>query len=321
MRTRTVWLGLVVALCSCGKAFDASSGAAGTGGEAGTSSGASGGNGGSLAHAGGAGEPAVAGASGSGGVIGLGGVPGIGGVAGLGAGGLGIGGLIDAGETPPIPTDGLALWLRADRGVVLTNGLVQQWLDQSGQGMDAIQTASNLRPKFVANGLNQLPTLDFDGNDDLLKLPPGFSDFSKGLTWFAVVNATDAACSSVVEMSNGTEIQDLEIGIYQKIWQYEVFNDDVTGGMANSQALVFGVLHHPTEAVELRLNGMQIGMSSFTLPENVLRQQNFVGGTLYAGCNTFKGQISEILMYSRAVTDKELLTIEGYLQSHWSIAF
>jgi hypothetical protein len=319
-------LGLVVALCACGKAFDASSGAGGTGGVAGTSSGAGsgaggGGSGGTLAHAGSAGMPAVAGASASGGLPGIGGVTGLGGVAGLGAGGLGVGGLVDAGETPPIPTDGLALWLRADRGVVLANGVVQQWLDQSGQGMDAIQTASNLRPKFVANGLNQLPTLDFDGSDDVLKLPPGFSDFSKGLTWFAVVNATDAACSSVVEMSNGTEIQDLEIGIYQKIWQYEVLNKDVTGGMANSQALIFGVLHHPTEAVELRLNGMQIGMSSFTLPENIPRQQNFVGGTLYAGCNTFKGQISEIVLYSRAVTDKELLTIEGYLQSHWSIAF
>jgi hypothetical protein len=41
---------------------------------------------------------------------------------------------------------------------------------------------------------------------------------------------------------------------------------------------------------------------------------------LYADCGNFQGQISEVLVYDRAVTDKEVLAIENYLEDHWMLA-
>ena len=231
------------------------------------------------------------------------------------------GGSSGASAVSPIPTDGLVVWLTADRGLVASNGLAQQWLDQSSQGMDAIQTATNLQPKFEAAGLNGKPTVEFDGVDDLMKFQSGFADFSNGLSWFAVVNPKSADCSSIMEMSNGTEIQDVEIGVYQKIWQYEVLNGDATGGTVASQPELLGVVQHPDMSVELRLDSMQLDKTTFDLPEKIARQQNFLGGTLYADCNVYQGQISEIVLYSRAVTDVELIKIEAYLHQHWSLAF
>ncbi|HKO53005.1 MAG TPA: hypothetical protein VJV79_35090 [Polyangiaceae bacterium] len=57
------------------------------------------------------------------------------------------------------------------------------------------------------------------------------------------------------------------------------------------------------------------------VPSSGLRENNFVGHTLYgSGCEYFTGQISEIILYSRALTPIELTTIEAYLDTHWALA-
>jgi hypothetical protein len=340
----------LLALCGCGKSFDAGSSAAadaGSGGAGGAEAGgasagvdgtaASGGAaragaGGTPITTGGAGHsggaPSTSGAPSTGGMIGVGGTsstggaPNTGGMIGVGGvvGVSGSGSMADAGPLPAIPTDGLALWLSADRGVVLKDGQVQQWLDQSGQHMDAIGTATNIQPKFEAGGLNSLPTLDFDGMDDFMTLPEGFSDFSLGASIFIVANAADGACSSMFEASNGTEVQDISLGMYQNTWQYEVENEDLNGGVidpANRQAGVVASVQRPSGAVALRLTSKLLNQGQFMAPEVVLRTNNFIGHTLYASCGYFQGQISEVIVYDRAVTDKEVLAIENYLEDHW----
>jgi hypothetical protein len=285
----------------------------GASGGAGTSSrGGMGGTGGSVAR-GGSGGSTMPGGGASGGLPNVGGLPGIGGLPGLG----GTGG---ASDVPPIPTNGLSLWLRADHGVVQKDGLVQQWLDQSGQHMDAIGSATNVQPKFVANGLNGLPTLDFDGVDDFLTLPDGFADFSQGLAIFIVTKATDGTCASLFETSNGSEIQDVSLGLYQSVWQYEVANEDVAGGVIDppsARPQVMAAVQRTTGVVDLREEGNLLNQGQFMAPDVALRKANFIAHTLYASCGYFQGQISEVAVYDRAVTDKEVLAIETYLEDHW----
>jgi hypothetical protein len=43
----------------------------------------------------------------------------------------------------------------------------------------------------------------------------------------------------------------------------------------------------------------------------------YLGKTEYNGCTTLPGRISEVLVYSRAVSDDEQAAIEGYLQNKW----
>ena len=326
IRTRTVVLGVSLALCACGKKFEATEAGAGgvhTGGAGATSAGGSSagdGSGGTLsggAPSGGSAGQAHAGGSTSGGAAdgGTGGVLGVAGVAGSAV-------EIDGGVTPPIPLLGMALWLRADRGVTANGGHVSEWLDQSGNQMDALQTAGNARPTLLPTGLNGLPTLDFDGTVQYLRLPDGFTDFTKGLSGFVVSEATvtDGACASTVEFSNGSEIDDVEFGYYQQAWQYEIFDHDFAGGMVDPKLPeLYSVLHRATQEVVMRLNGNQANTAMFPLPVTKVRQENFIGHTLYSGCTYYKGQISEIVLYNRIVTDKELLGIEGYLQQHWGL--
>jgi len=224
---------------------------------------------------------------------------------------------------PPIPALGLALWLRADRGVLQTNGQVQQWLDQSGNQMNAGQTAVNVRPDYLAKGLNGLPTIEFDGKGDFLKLPEGFGDLSHGLAGFFVAKPTASECSSMLEFSNGSEIEDVSFGTWQGLWQYEVGDPYIqTGTVDFSAPSLYVINHRAVGSADVRVNTSLLATKPVAVPvvpASAVRQNNFVGHTLYGGCNYFQGQISEIIVYARPVTNKELTEVESYLRQHWAL--
>jgi hypothetical protein len=56
-----------------------------------------------------------------------------------------------------------------------TNGFVTTWYDQSGNGINAINTTAANQPQIVSSGsvllLNTKPTINFDGNNDYLDIP------------------------------------------------------------------------------------------------------------------------------------------------------
>jgi hypothetical protein len=220
-----------------------------------------------------------------------------------------------------VPENGLLLWLRADRGVTQDLSGVAIWANQAPNQGNAIQTDANARPILVSSGIGGLPVVAFDGVDDFLKLPEGFGDFSQGLSMFAVVNwSTLTTCDAVMELSNGSEIDDISFGQYQNQMSYEI-SYDVQAEESSLSADVpqlLTVAHRPDLTLELRRNSSPVASGSFDLPDNVVRQQNFVGQTLYSGCSTFSGQMGELLLFNRAVSDVELLKIEIYLRNRWS---
>ncbi len=231
------------------------------------------------------------------------------------AGEAGVGG--SPPELPDIPTDGLILWLRADKGVELSGDVVSSWHDQSSNAYEAIQTGSNARPALVTDNEGHTFVV-FDGVDDFMKLPAGFENFEAGLSLFTVARFDADACTSVLELSNGAEIDDVSFLEDHGPFLYEVseattYGDSFELGQLHS----FGVVHRPTLAVEIRRNGMLTNEANVALPATVLRQQNFLGHSLYVDCPVLPGGIAEILLYDRAVTDFELLDIESYLNEHW----
>ena len=70
--------------------------------------------------------------------------------------------------TPAIPTAGLQLWLKSDAGIIANKGRVSKWMDQSGNGNDAIETDTSRQPVLVNNELNGKPVISFDGVNDRL---------------------------------------------------------------------------------------------------------------------------------------------------------
>jgi hypothetical protein len=325
-------------LGACGSKFTAGDAAGGTSGASGQGGEASSGAGGSAARAGtesagragddivgdagtdsggaattaGSSNDSGGGGAGGGIIIGHGGTSGNAGSAG-------------GSDQPDIPRLGLALWLRADTGVQQANGLVQVWLDQSGNQRNAVQTGLLVRPTYVAKGLNDLPTLQFDGVGDFLKLPDGFGDFSNGVAGFMVVQPADSDCASVLELSNGSEIQDVSLGMWQNKWTYEVQEPYIQNGNVDLLApTLYAVNHRPTigmvnASAELRINRTALQAKNMPVPDVMVRENNFVGHTLYGSCNYFEGTVSEIILYERVVTANEVKSIESYLDQHWDL--
>ena len=73
------------------------------------------------------------------------------------------------------------------------DGFVETWYDQSGNGNDAEQTASDEQPKIVSAG-SYLGYLEFDGSDDFLKTS-GTLSLTQPITSFSVAS-TDLAADS-----------------------------------------------------------------------------------------------------------------------------
>lgn len=292
------------------------------GGESGSNTGGTAsGNGGAApagGHAGRGGSPA---SSGSGG-----GSAGLNGVAGHVIGEAGTGGA-PVEEPPPIPTDGLELWFDASRGVGQVSGVVSQWADQSGHGRNALQTSTNLRPRLVDNALAGKPALVFDGDElagDYLRLPTLEVDFAKGVSIFVAGQQTsaaaDTACEGFFEASNGAEVDDIHLGTWQKSLIFEVaelYVNDTNFPLLLDKPQLVGAVLDPSRTVQVRRNSNTVGSGQAELPTLTGRTQVFLGHSLYTECKPLHGVIGEVILYSRAVTDPELVQIESYLQQRW----
>jgi len=323
----TLWVGLAVCALACGEKFTGvESGNAGAGGEtndggadtvSGSSAGGKSANGGSSS-----GGKAAGGASaGRGGMNGLGGAV-VGGSAGASivAGGGGVGGSVV--EQPAVPLEGLELWFDATVGITETNGGISMWKDRSGKARHALQTALNYRPQLAPEALSGLPGVAFDGVDDYMKVPTLPGDFTAGVSIFAMTQqvADDGTCTGFFEASNGPEIDDVHLGTWQSALLYEVAADIVHPTeqplvLGNSQLLA--AVQQATGAVQLRRDSSALGEANVPLPVTIPREQVYLGDTAYEGCASMTGNLYEILVYSRAVSDLELIAIESYLQEKW----
>jgi hypothetical protein len=62
----------------------------------------------------------------------------------------------------PLSIGGLAMWLRADRGITLdTSNNVEEWDDQSAFGAIATQPTASSRPRYSLHQINAQPTVSF----------------------------------------------------------------------------------------------------------------------------------------------------------------
>jgi hypothetical protein len=287
----------------------------GSSGDAGESS-----EGGAAGSRGGSGQRG--GRSGSGGLP-SGGVPSLAGTTGEGgvANAAGLANLGGMGNHEPVSNDALVYWFSADFGVIETNGAVDQWLDRSGNEADASQIIPDSRPQLDKFSGSELPAIVFDGVDDYFGMPPLLTGFDAGVTFFAVARITAGdGCRAILELSNGTEIDDVSFFRDLEAFTYEVTTDVLhgqQGAFALGEPRLVEVTHALNGQVSLFLNGLATGAGVFALPFATTRNQNFLGRSLYMNCSTWSGELAEILLYSRVLPTDERQAVESYLNDKW----
>ena len=244
--------------------------------------------------------------------------------------------------------DGLILWLdaaaiqasRAANGSpALSSGdETDTWVNSSGAEQSAVQEISEAQPKVIKVGDAWI--VRFDGQDDHLRLV-GMLSAARNATVFVVAaphaNPGDfrgifaANAANKRDYESGLTI-DLGPGPTSKFDQLNVEGRGFGGAndLLNSSS-PFGSLHTietivdaASKQVQLVLDGKPEGSRPFE-PAELSLEQLTIGGRYYtngAGAQEvrgpFQGDIAELLVYDRVLSDAETKSVREYLKAKYA---
>jgi alpha-tubulin suppressor-like RCC1 family protein len=215
-----------------------------------------------------------------------------------------------ADNTLPVVASGtLALWLKADAGVVTSGSNVTQWQDQSGNGRHATVAASD--PSLESNRIGGKPAIYFDGNDALATS----ASFTKPFTILTVSKMNGPANYRLItSMDNNNWLMGYWSG-----------NGDVMhagGWVAGSSGPAPGTLPHLYTATEetgqtkFYANGRLVATSGYDLNLGRLALGGWNGTSEMSN-----GDVAEVLVYNGVLSDADRVAVGQYLQGKYSLSY
>lgn len=232
---------------------------------------------------------------------------------------------------------GLELWLRGDAAISYdTSGAVTQWSDQSGNDNHAVQGTAARRPTLLRGVVKGKPAVHFDGSDDYLaieQLNYAAAGAITGMTLLALVRSTGADAQTLVSFDRNEYWQ---VGFAgggtpgQARWstrpQTGATNDlNTPGSLADGRwrliCVRFDATATPTKQVFV--DGILVAEVDAHPGQNVgsgTTRLGFVGVPSQAasfdgttgGTDFFRGDLAELVLYDRALTDQERDGLEQY---------
>jgi len=260
-------------------------------------------------------------------------------------------------SSPVASTSGLVTWLETtleksfDDGekvdtAIGGTGTITTWYDinpQTSSLNNATQSgASSLNPRYIADGINGLPALNFDGDssdygDDALQMS---NVTTKDYTVFVVLKtqysgygagaAAQAFASSCVLWSdisgNANDVIPVAIGgsfVKTFVGAGASAGVTVTGSIAvndNKAHIVMISRMMSTGLISIYVDG--VADNSSTLTTNVLSDNSnlFIGGNQLNTTRSYAGEISEIIIFDKVLKDNEKSRIDNYLKTKWGIS-
>ena len=201
------------------------------------------------------------------------------------------------------PTDiaGLQIFYDARRLAGFNDGdAVATVSDLSGNSRDATQGTASKRPLYKTNVYGSDPALLFDGVDDAL----GLTNYLPGNNY------------TMVAVFSGTVI--FPVGGSANFWFYSspgmlVFSHlgyyNVTVGALTSKTVM--VLRSNAGTVTFRKNAVDQTLGSLT----AFAQTPSIDGVGFANVSAYhNGHIGAVLLWNTALTDAQIVQVEGYLQ-------
>jgi uncharacterized repeat protein (TIGR03803 family) len=224
-------------------------------------------------------------------------------------------------------SSGLQTWYRADLGVTKdASNNVSQWADLSGNGYHVEQTAvPTQQPQWVAGAVNGQPAVQFvPGNENLQTYSPvNLLAGSNDITMMAVVQSPASQSMSGTIFNFGSD-GNLPYGLGASgLNQFMLGLDDPNGNEFRSPPLnaqsgpaqVLSVVKGGTSASSY-VNGVWQGTDNMPAVLRAVVSPLAVGNQIYP-YYAFNGQIAEILVYNRALSDAERQQVESQLETKY----
>jgi len=218
-----------------------------------------------------------------------------------------------------VPLNGMRLWLKADAGTTIdSDGNVSLWKDQSGLGNNSFQNGRPYRPKVVAGAANGYPVIRFDGIDDSLNLPTNLMNGVSGAEIIAVVKTPEAVSRRDCLWHFGSAYGSL----YYNGTRYDDFGTNSTENYPAPGVSVLSRYHYYNVAVgdgiwTDRLNGdVQRKRTGQIIS---FRSDPAIGKRLDYP-DFLKGDIAEIIIYNRVLSDVDRESIAYYLNLKYALS-
>lgn len=247
----------------------------------------------------------------------------------------------------------LVLWLETssidsfDSVEVVNNGQISTWKDinpNATSPRNATQSIASRRPTYVEKGFNNLPTLKFDGVDDFLNLPDGTFPYGSSSYHIFLVAKFPGGDGSQIAAAYGSgncssgSIALCNTMLYSGLWQgkdrftnmwFGSGDPEFSGGTSNRFNTFSFSYDKDTSSRKFHVNG-SIGaiyangdygnaLTSYTSSRSgSLPCCNYVGKVDSTSTyNTLNGEIAEIIVFNKALSDKDREDVELYLKKKW----
>lgn len=224
----------------------------------------------------------------------------------------------------PFPRLGMVLWLDAATGITLDpEGRVTEWADRSGFGNNFVTKSTNSSPYYDAAGINGKPVVKFTKGQYLR------SDWtisrSQDTTVFVVIKYDTLGTRRIID--SRTSLNDYwgirgdgDQGNASRIQVYRSGHERRTVAYyegASGIVLTSRYTNSPRDT-NLFINGVSTAL------ENGANSSSGDPGNTYLGSrledrDTLIGDIAEVIIYNRALSDTERDTVEAYLKDKYGL--
>ena len=235
-------------------------------------------------------------------------------------------------------TDTLEVWLRSDRGVYSDTGCttaavatnpVACWTDQSGNGRNGTQATAGNRPVYQTSIVNGLPTVRFGGatDDDFLATDFNFlwnGTSNQNYTIIGVADRIQAKNNNYfLGTAAGATNRGLHLG-YRTDTSFTLaqYGNDINATVPNSAGMAFAIAtgwYNNAVGHAVYINHNQASNTSANLVGFSGAAATGHVGRGYTN-QYFDGDMTEVIMYTKALNDAERILVENYLSSKYAVA-
>jgi hypothetical protein len=239
---------------------------------------------------------------------------------------------------PVVAREGLKLWLKADAGVTQNRGSVSRWIDQSGSNNHALQPDPQSQPSLIAAAIHGKPTLRFNGVGSFMTFHLPINGLT-GMTIFL------AAANSEDRRVDPTQWPGSFLSYSALLWEEtQTWGSTYVGPFQGRVSFRFGTTQsgnkplysrtvpidgsysvtaaiHEGTTDSLFVDGRPVLSEGGKRPTiQGTKDVAFLGSSSGPSPTYFPGEIAEILVYARALSESERREVEQYLMTKYARA-
>lgn len=227
----------------------------------------------------------------------------------------------------PIPASGVLLWLSADDAVgSAKDGKVQSWQSPLVQNATAQAVHPDKLPAVVANAINGHAVVRFDGTDQMLMssvdIGPARMPEGTVITVFRSATAEASPLRKLYGDDNGG--YDRAVGLDDRGGDknFTVFKGSGVAGyfqLTTDAAYVVVDEYSPKEFSGWVNGSVTLAKVSADWQDDALPNL-YIGGTGTVYNEFWHGDLAELIVYARKLSDSERVQVEDYLGQKYGVA-